>query len=146
MKKGISILLFSTLLLGGCASSSTNNEVEVKKEKAITAREYIENNIFIDMDFEEMGAATRSASESAFDEAKFNAALYRFYKHVERMDNGIDVCNLKNGAEINMSEDLFLAVRNDMESFNDSKRKQIKDGIKAINPPFDDEYFKNLLK
>lgn len=143
---GIVLLTSMLFFLVGCINFSTDSDLEVKKDKINTAREYIENNIFIDMNFDKMGATTRSATESVSDEAKFKAALYRFYKNVETIEGGIDICKLKNGAEINISEDLFLALRSDMESFNEIKRKQIEDGIRAINPPLDDEYFDNLLK
>lgn len=133
------------IILGGCTSSPVNTKVETGKVVK-TAKEYVENNEFIDMNFENLDVETKVYDESSYSEEKMKAALYRFYKHVETTEKGIDVCNLKKGAEINISEDLFLALHSDMDRLNSLKIKQIEDGIKAVNPPLNDEYFENLLK
>ena len=73
------------------------------------------------------------------------AAVYRFNIHVSVVD-GLYYCSLKNGAEINISEDLFKYMIDNLEEMNGSIKEYAEKGekVNVIEPT--EEYLESLLK
>ena len=73
------------------------------------------------------------------------AAVYRFQKHVSVID-GLYSCSLKNGAEINISEELFKSMIDNLEEMNSFIKEYTEKGekVNVIEPT--EEYLESLLK
>ena len=111
------------------------------KDNGLTAQEMVEKNVFIKHTVEEL-----NKTELNTDHPAWRAASYRFYKHVEENEEGLFTCNIKNGAELNISEDLFNHFMKDLEWMNEGIKRSIKDGNTYIaKPKFDEKYLNNLL-
>ena len=115
------------------------------------ARSYVESNDFIDVDVKSIEysainpASSRSQRVSEEDLAKMVAGIYRFYKHVSVID-GLYSCSLKSGAEINVSEDMFISMLNNLEDMNRFiKRAKAKGETVHVMEPTE-EYFESLLE
>ena len=111
------------------------------KDNGLTAQEMVEKNILIEYTVEEL-----NKTEFNIDHPAWRAARYRFYKYVEENEEGLFTCNIKNGAELNISEDLFNYFKKDLEWVNEGIKRNIKDGNTHISKPkFDEDYLNNLL-
>ena len=111
------------------------------KDNGLTAQEMVEKNVFIKHTVEELNKTELNTNHPAW-----RAASYRFYKHVEENEEGLFTCNIKNGAELNISEDLFNYFKKDLEWMNEGIKRNIKDGNTHIpKPKFDENYFNSLL-
>ena len=111
------------------------------KDNGLTAQEMVEKNIFIGYTIEELNKTEFNKEHPAW-----RAASYRFYKHVEENEEELFTCNIKNGAELNISEDLFNYFKKDLEWMNEGIKRNIKDGNTYIpKPKFDENYFNSLL-
>ena len=79
------------------------------------------------------------------DHAKMMAAVYRFQNHVSVID-GLYSCSLKNGAEINISEELFKSMIDNLEEMNSFIKEYTEKGekVNVIEPT--EEYLESLLK
>lgn len=136
-------ILLATVCLTGCRVTS-NAKAELSN-KALTAREMIENNSFLDISANELKPRTRAAIDSLRANPTFRAACYRFYKAVTIDENGIATCSARKGEDLNMSETLFENYMSDMENLNEMIRKDLERGIKGERSPLDDAYFERLL-
>ena len=114
-------------------------------------RAYVESNDFIDVDYKAIEYATinptssRAENVTEEDHAKMMAAVYRFQKHVSVID-GLYSCSLKNGAEINISEELFKSMIDNLEEMNSFIKEYTEKGekVNVIEPT--EEYLESLLK
>lgn len=138
MKKLFYVL--TILLMVGCTPTNNNSTNQIGK----TAKDYVESNVFLDFDIDNLDVQTRSA-QSVVDNEMFKAALYRFYKHVKNV-NGYDECDLKSGKEINVSDKIFAFLIDDMKSYNQLIKDTRSKGEKIETKPLDESYFENLLK
>ena len=132
----------------GC---KTNENLENAKPHSSTiqtkaVKDYVNSNEFINITLQQLkeSPSTRS-SNSTVNEAQWKAALYRFYKHVKIKD-GLLVCDLANGKDINLSEELFSFLKVGIETTNEEVEKYKKEGKNLILPPIDDNYLNSLLK
>lgn len=134
--------LFLLLLLGcmGCQSSVKVSDTT----QGMTAKEIIEKDVFIDLTPSSFVESRSAASMVAT--AEFRAACYRFYRNVSYDENNIGTCKVHSGAELKMSEELFIDFLRDMENLNELIRKDLANGIKGQMPPKDEAYFKRLLE
>lgn len=150
-------MLVVSLSLTACVNSertpiTTEGDVFFRsKSSGELVRSYVESNDFIDVDAKAIEyaainpASSRSQNVTEEDRAKMVASIYRFYKHVSVID-GLYSCSLKSGAEINISEELFLLMLNNIEDMN-SFIKNAKDKgetVHVMEPT--EEYFESLLK
>ena len=111
------------------------------KDNGLTAQEMVEKNVYIGYTIEEL-----NKSEFQTNHPAWRAACYRFYKQVKENEKGLYVWSVKNGAELNISEDLFNHFRKDLEWVNEGIKRNIKDGNTHISKPkFDDNYLNRLL-
>ena len=111
------------------------------KDNGLTAQEMVEKNIFIGYTVEDLNKTEFQANHPAW-----RAARYRFYKHVKENEEGLYTWSIKNGAELNISEDLFNLFKKDLEWLNESIKRDIKNGETHISKPkFDEQYLKELL-
>lgn len=119
MKHTLSILsMLAVLCISSCNTDPVEKAINLQtitaEKSTIPARQYVENNQFIDVKLREP-VHTQSFTDT--DLAKLKAAVYRFYKSV-KLENGKYVSNVKNGKEINISEELYKALSNDLENTN----------------------------
>ena len=111
------------------------------KDNGLTAQEMVEKNVFIKHTVEEL-----NKTELNTDHPAWRAARYRFCKHIEENEEGLFTCSIKNGAELNISEDLFNHFKKDLEWLNEGIRRDIKNGETHISKPtFDEKYLNGLL-
>lgn len=113
------------------------------------AKAYVDNNDYIDVDLYGMSknnATVGSRSSTNPDDlAKARAAVYRFYSHVT-IDNGKLTCDLKNGADINISQDTYMTLLENLNDMNRSIEEARQRGDSIVIPPVDQEYLDSLLK
>jgi len=107
--------------------------------------ELVENNTYIDVpDFGIQVQSRSQVIDPAARKAMVNAALYRFYKHVEIIDSQY-VCHLSGADEINVSPTTYNAMLNDLEKSNEFIRKENKLGHRVTIGTVDDDYLNSLL-
>lgn len=155
--KTLKLLVIIALPFMAACISNERTPTPVADENAIPAqpsgeliRAYVENNDFIDVDYKAIEYAainpTSSRAENVTEEdhAKMMAAVYRFNKHVSVIE-GQYSCSLKNGAEINISEELFKAMIDNLEEMNTFIEECAKKGkkVNVIEPT--EEYLESLL-
>lgn len=139
-----------------CVNSETtpitaDDNTFIVKPSGELVKSYVESNDFIDVDVKAIEyaainpASSRSQNVTEEELAKMVAGIYRFYKHVSVID-GLYSCSLKSGAEINISEDMFMSMLNNIEDIN-GYIKEVKDRGETINvmEPTE-EYLESLLK
>ena len=132
-------------MLCSCSSQEQTQEPEYHIP---TVREFVENNTYIDLPDYPRGInlfSTHTDEEQIYLN-KLSAAHYRFYKHL-KLENGYFKCDLKSGAEINISQYLF-----DKFYFNyvDDTNRWIDEvharGNKATVIEITEDYLESLLK
>lgn len=150
-------MIVALLFMMACVDSERTQIKPVGENTALAkpsgelVRSYVESNDFIDIDVKSIEytsinpAASRSQNVTEEDHAKMVAAIYRFYKHVSVID-GLYYCSLKSGAEINISEEVFMSMLDNMEDMNgfinDIKGKG---GTVNVSEPTE-EYLESLLE
>lgn len=148
----IIIVLTSVLLLNGCNNNSNSyikNSDNENTTQPMSAKEYVENNTYINVDIKAISnALTNPLSRSNVSEeeiAKAKVAVYRFYKNVT-VDNGIYSCNLTSGEEINVSSEVFSALLDNLNEMNKSAQEiRDKGGKIGMSVP-DENYLNSLLQ
>lgn len=121
------------------------------KPSSELVRSYVESNDFIDVDVKAIEysainpASSRSKMVTEEDQAKMIAGIYRFYKCVSVID-GLYSCSLRSGADINVSEDMFILMLNNLEEMNGfiKKAKAKGETVHVMEPT--EEYFESLLE
>lgn len=147
MKRNLSILASIAVI---CMMCSCTSQVQTQEpEYHIPAvREFVENNTYIDLPDYPRGINLFSphSDEEQIYLNKLSAAHYRFYKHL-KLENGHFNCDLKSGAEINISQDLFDKFYFD---YVDDTNRWIDEvharGNKATVIEITEEYLESLLK
>lgn len=147
-------ILFPSILIIGISSCSINQVISdvdnfssVKGYTVKTVKEYITSGEFIEITQITDLSVLSSNSIQKIQEVdyKMKAAAYRFYKHCTQDKDGIMTCNVKNGKDINISEEIFELRIRDMESCNEWIRKCKKEGKNYKITRLDDKYFNQLL-
>ena len=111
------------------------------KDNGLTAQEMVEKNVFIKHTVEELNKTELNTHHPAW-----RAARYRFCKHIEENEEGLFTCSIKNGAELNISEDLFNHFKKDLEWVNEGIKRSINNGDTPIlKPKYDENYLNQLL-
>lgn len=111
------------------------------KDNGLTAQEMVEKNVFIKYTVEELNKSEFNTHHPAW-----RAARYRFCKHIEENEEGLFTCSIKNGAELNISEDLFNHFKKDLEWVNEGIKRSINNGDTPIlKPKYDENYLNQLL-
>lgn len=151
MKKYVSIMMsFLLLLLIGCTSESESVLQKIKETETPKGlvENYLDKNIFIDVDVNaivqnSINPTSRSFSED--DMAKMKAAIFRFYKNVS-VEDGYYVCSISNASDINVSQEVYMALLNNLQDLNNLiKQAQDNGDILNIQIP-DSAYFESLLR
>lgn len=149
-------LILALPLMAGCANSekaptpTVDENVLPIKPSGELVRGYALSNDFLDVDLMKVEKATlfpasRSEDVTEEDFAKAKAVVYRFYKHVTLKDSTY-VCSLKNGAEINISEELFNFYLNGLQEANAHIKELNAKGQKVIISEPDEKYLESLLQ
>lgn len=118
------------------------------KDNGLTAREIVEQNIYIPYTREELAV---KAYENEYEKTisyvhpAYRAAMYRFYKNVKQDENGICTWTIQSGKELNMSEDLFRLFANETTSANEFIKENAKKGMKTSTTIYNDKYLNELL-
>lgn len=134
-------LLFTVLFFCSC---SQENKSESQTPAPLTAKEYVENNVYIDVkDFGETLTSARKNDPERV--AQMKAANYRFYSHVKVVDNQY-VCDLTSADQINLSPAMFTKMLNALKSTNEEIRKSEAEGRKVELGPLGEEYLNSLLE
>ena len=155
--KVLKLFLVLTLpILTSCANSEKSPSLTMGetvlpiKPSGELVRGYALSDDFIDVDFKaveyaNVNPAARSEDVTEEDRAKMKAAVYRFNKHVSVVD-GLYYCSIKNGAEINISEDLFKYMIDNLDEMNGFIKEYTEKGenVDVIEPT--EEYLESLLK
>lgn len=136
--------------LAGCQSSEkTSSKAEVQNVGNKSAKEYVEDNTYIDLDVNSLHAtiatnATRSGAKGD-DMARMKAALYRFYSHVKLEEEGY-VCDLSSANEINVSSTVYTALLNNMNDMNASYKKAKSEEKNVVALSVNKAYLDSLLE
>lgn len=134
-------LLFTVLFFCSC---SQENKSEEQTPTTMTAKEYVENNVYIDVkDFGETLTPARKNDPERV--AQMKAANYRFYSHVKIIDNQY-VCDLTSADQINVSPAMFSKMIDSLKSANEEIRKSEAEGRKVELGPLGEEYLNSLLE
>lgn len=147
----LSMVLVVVLLLAGCRSEANNvldSVIEADAPKELV-KKYVDDNTYINIDVDALvrGIITPDSRISGSEEdlAKMKAAVYRFYKQVS-VKEGYYVCGIKEGSEINVSQEVFSALLGNLNDMNRMIR-EVKDKGEAIEVQLpDDDYLNSLLR
>ena len=88
---------------------------------------------------------TRSASVNQEEQAKMKAALYRFYSHVELVDDTY-VCNLTSAEDINVSQGVYTALLNNLADMNNAILQAKNEGKELYIQDVNEAYLNSLLE
>lgn len=128
------LLLLLVLLLTAC---KTSDNVVIDSTSSMSAREIVEKDVFINFTTEDSSPKTRGGAKIKLTSLPaFRAACYRFYKKMSYDKNNIGICNAKNGAELNMSEEIFNYFLQDTENLNEIIRQDLEKGIQRKNDAY----------
>ncbi|MBD5256141.1 MAG: hypothetical protein HDS50_00715 [Bacteroides sp.] len=148
-----SFLLIVSLLVVGCTNKADVpaqevDEIVVMKAPASLVQQYALSDTFIDVDAKALSEIiTNPDSRSAVnsdDIAKMKAALYRFYKNV-KLEDGIYICDIEDGKSINISESLFVTLKENLQKMNDGVKEAHEKGIEVVQSKPDSAYLNSLL-
>lgn len=139
------------LTLNGCSNKVDNliDNSRSEKEFSSKAKEYIENNSYLDFDMNDLSFKINSpqtkSAEYKDEIEKAKAAIYRFYSHVT-IEDGYYKCSVKDASEINMSQNVFEVLNKDLESMNKimSESRARGENFRMFVP--DEKYLNSLLK
>lgn len=135
--------LFMIMNVVGCSHDKQSVDTSLK-EAAKTAKEYVNDNDFIEIkDFQEKIRTANSMTSN--DDVKMHVAVYRFYSHVKLEDDQY-VTDLTKGSEINISSELFTFLKDGIEEANKNVRESKKAGKKTVIMDITSEYLDSLLK
>lgn len=144
-------LFFILICLLGIFSCKENVKQNSNSGDSTTKVEAISENdrdsLFIDISLKDVATGISKTRSSVSDDLMklCRIANYRFYSHVKIVD-GYYVCNLKNGAEINVSETLFSEMSEAMRKLNSQIKEQRSKNNDVVLPEITDEYLNSLLK
>lgn len=153
MKNKIILLFLSISGIYGCSNNQVASDVDdtssIERSTIKTVKEYIDSNEFIDVvptiDLNVPSTYSRSVQNKQMVDYQMKAAAYRFYKHCTQDEDGIITCNVGNGKDINISEEIFELRIKDMESCNEWIRKCKREGKNYKITRLDEKYFDQLL-
>ncbi len=144
--------LIVSLLLTGCNSNTTQDEPNINetetKAKSTETIQLVKENKFIDFDVNKVIDNFAADVQNKIPEEevhKYKAALYRFYSHVTSDDNGY-TCDLKSGAEINVSENVFNALMQNLKETNEGIAQMKAKGMSVNVAQVNEAYLNSLLK
>ena len=148
-------LIFITLItfLYICNNSDSQDLLPIitkTKTNGQKVKKYLDNDTFLDVDVQALlKQKCIPSSRSTLNEkdalCKMKAAIYRFYSHVKIKD-GKYSCSLTNAREINISNQLFSTLRQNLESGNVWIEKCKKEGKEIVIPEINEEYLNSLLQ
>lgn len=145
------LVLVIAFLLTGCRSEANNvldSVIEAYAPKELV-KKYVDDNTYIDIDIDALvrGIITPDSRISGSEEdlAKMKAAVYRFYKQVS-VKEGYYVCGIKEGSEINVSQEVFSALLGNLNDMNRMIREANDKGEKIDIPVPDEDYLNSLLR
>lgn len=155
MKKFVLYILSAVFIitLNSCDSES-NDATIVQKIAAVSTEptaveKIVKNNSFIDIDInhaaKQAAMGTRAATDTE-EMAKAKAAIYRFYSHVRLNGSKQYECTLTSAKEINISQNLFEALLQNLEAMNSFIKEGTKSGQNVVAPEITEEYLNSLLK
>ena len=114
------------------------NSVETRSVEVKSVRDYIESDEFISIIPDEYYALRQkgkmSEEEIKAADYQMKAAAYRFI-----------TCNVTNGAELKISEEVFEFRLRDMKGWNEMIKENIRDGARYRIIRIDDERYLNGL-
>lgn len=154
MKKFVSYILSAVFIitLNSCDSES-NDATIVQKIAAVSTEptaveKIVKNNSFIDIDINHAAkqAAMGTRATDTEEMAKAKAAIYRFYSHVRLNESKQYECTLTSAKEINISQNLFEALLQNLEAMNSFIKEGTKSGQNVVAPEITEEYLNSLLK
>lgn len=118
------------------------------KTEPTAVEKIVKSNAFIDVDINRLAKQTAKGTraDNASDISKSKAAIYRFYSHVHVNDNNQYECTLKSAKEINVSQDVFDALQNNLDEMNKAIELCSKNGEKMNVMPITNKYLESLLK
>lgn len=152
-----SFLLIVSLLVVGCTNKADVpaqevDEIVVMKAPASLVQQYALSDTFIDVDAKALSEIiTNPDSRSAVnsdDIAKMKAALYRFYNRFYKnvkLEDGIYICDIEDGKSINISESLFVTLKENLQKMNDGVKEAHEKGIEVVQSKPDSAYLNSLL-
>ncbi|MDE5745067.1 MAG: hypothetical protein K2H84_05325 [Paramuribaculum sp.] len=145
-----SFLLITSLFIVGCTNkvdvpTPEIEEISVVNASAELVRQYALSDSFIDVDIEAISTPDSRSTISETDMAKAKAAVYRFYKNVKEVDGNL-VCDIPDGASINVSETVFAALKENLQQMNDGIKEAREKGYDVVQSKPDSAYLNSLLK
>ena len=138
-------MAFVSLIFSSCMKG--NQETRIFAEGNVNStKEYIENNIYIDDNIETLINNFKNPEAlNSENTAKMKAAVYRFYKNVS-VENGLYVCNISKGEDINVSQEIFNALSSNLQEMNHLIQEAKEKGETIVISEPDEEYLNSLLK
>lgn len=144
--------IIMALLLSSCSNNTTQEEPTGKQTATATrpteTKRLVDENTFIDFDvnkaIDNLAAEIPKALQGE-DMHKSRAALYRFYSHVTSTEDGYS-CDLKSGADINVSENVFNAFMANLKETNAAIAQMKAKGMDVDVAQVDSAYLNSLLK
>lgn len=135
------ILLFLALSFFSCSQDSKSGS---QTPAPLTAKEYVENNTYIDVaDFGEDITPDKRNDPARLAQTK--AAIYRFFSHVTVVDNQY-VCDLTSAEQINVSKAMYNKMMNNLKETNANIRESEAQGHRVELGPLGEEYLNSLLE
>ncbi|MDE6651753.1 MAG: hypothetical protein K2K08_05030 [Paramuribaculum sp.] len=143
------VLLIASLLIVGCTNKPDVPKAETEDISVVNVQEelvqhYALSDSFIDVDIEAISTPESRSTISETDIAKAKAAVYRFYQNVKEVDGNL-VCEVPDGASINISETVFAALKENLQQMNDDVKAAREKGYDIVKTKPDSEYLKSLL-
>ncbi|MDE7452716.1 MAG: hypothetical protein K2M52_05295, partial [Paramuribaculum sp.] len=108
----------------------------------------IDSSAFIDVDIEALSSIILNRDSADVNSemlADAKIAIYRFYKNVKEVDGNL-VCDIPDGASINVSETVFAALKENLQQMNDGIKEAREKGYDVVQSKPDSAYLNSLLK
>lgn len=154
MKKFLFVFMLClvAVVLIGCQSEAKDTVQQKPTAATVSdlAKKYVEDSIYIELDVYGLAddiakSHTRSASVNQEEQAKMKAALYRFYSHVELVDDTY-VCNLTSAEDINVSLGVYTALLNNLADMNNAILQAKNEGKELYIQDLNEAYLNSLLE
>lgn len=137
------------MLLSACSESSTEGGTVGRSAYAVdtaVVQKYLRENVYIDVDMKTLARAVAAGDKvDAVDMARVRVALYRYFSHVEIMEEHYR-CSLRSGEEIAVSSRVFDAMQENLRETNKAADEMRSRDTTFQLPPVDSAYRASLLK
>lgn len=134
------------------AMSDVVETIEAVEVTPLTARDYVEQNLYLDFDVDSLTAARYNIVTDATvtgPKGQFRALMYRMGRKTHLDSDSVRVVDITSAEDINASERVYEWLKNHNDFSGDIARKRRSEwkarGMKVISQELNEAYFEWLL-